>query len=1033
MYFTQEDYLKIENWLYKRTVKDTDFPAADPIDGTESIPIIQDKKNKVIGMNDFVKEVANMKLPDFYNVSSNSKKYCLTLKEAISLVPIKQRKIGLTITYNNEFGNWVIYQFKGSSLNQWDSLNYWDSIIKEAIEEYLFFPDEEDITGVRDGNRTFLKFRDKDYNPEDFSGMGRVILRKNLVGTEACSIDDEDHLLNILKQDMIDKENTVYIVQYDFDLNGGTISIPKGCTLWFQGGSINNGNIYLQETAILGAFEFADMGDATLFGKFNTGQIMTFSDDSYKAKEGGYFKPTVKNSSATKEEDAKQDKETFYDIDNDAYSTVTRQELRWWNGEEWILILDITDYDEIKSIISNLIDKHNAEMSACYKYFKARCYALELRMGNAEKTLVEHGKRLDKHDERLDDHDLKLTNHKERLDKHDERLDSHDTKLSKHEERLDNHDTDLTNHKSKLDDHDTQLNNHKSKLDSHDTKLQEHDTKLTEHSDTLTNVDTRLTEHDNKLKGHDDDIDGINTKLSGVDTKLSEVDNSLSNVDNRLTGIDDSLSGIGTDISNINTDITDINNSINNINTNITNIEGDVTNINTDITNIKSDINNLDTSVTNIKGDITNINSTISNIETNITNTNNSIVNIKTEIESNVDKTIDDKLKDLTGFITSVEVNGEEYTPDENGKVGLPDYPSSESIKDIVTEPVIIQTIIKYINREVVNYNGVVTPKSNPYIIPDSDIPDLDHKMFMVAPEPPNVEKDETTINEYNIRDYNGNIINLYNIGFNPNWIKEGEWGIVYSSDKEYIENLTLDKFNLITSNSKTVGKILFKTFSTNQEDADGNIPELTVLDTVPLNNILDSEQRYYKVYINIPSRNIFYSNIDITSISGIRARNDLDTINYNSIFWFGIGNLGVRRRVKISDGVITQGVEESNTYPSIEFTIELDNLYVIENSKATLEYVLPGEYIRRHCFNIMTEKPASANKRKSNFEKVSDNKYKVVFKDVNLFSYNYPYCCLLLHLSTSPTNRDSNFFIPDNCFYKSTRYNLFKVTRDNY
>lgn len=401
MYFTQDDYRRIEEWLRTRTVKDTQFPKADPLTGFEEVPIIQDGKNKVVDLDTFIRQLSLMELPDFLNVTTFTKRGHLSLEEAVNSIPVEQRKLGLTITYYSEKGNWMIYQFKGTSLNQWDSLNYWSSIVEEAIAEFVYHPDEEDITGVRDGNRTFLKFKDKDYDPAEFSGMGRIMLRKNLVGTEACAIDDEDHLNNVLTQDMIREENTIYIVQYDFDLDGKVISIPKGCTLWFQGGSINNGTIYLQETAILGAFEFADMGNAKLFGKFNTGQIMTFSNDSYKAKEGGYFIPSTKPSSATPQEDAKQDRETFYDKNPNAYTTETRQELRWWNGEEWILILDITDYNELKSIINDLIEKHNAEMSACYKYFKARCYALEVRMDDAERRLDEHDTTLENHETRI--------------------------------------------------------------------------------------------------------------------------------------------------------------------------------------------------------------------------------------------------------------------------------------------------------------------------------------------------------------------------------------------------------------------------------------------------------------------------------------------------------------------------------------------------------------------------------------------------------------------------------------------------------
>lgn len=395
MYFTQDDYRRIEEWLRTRTVKDTQFPKADPLTGFEEVPIIQDGKNKVVDLDTFIRQLSLMELPDFLNVTTFTKKGHLSLEEAVNSIPVNQRKLGLTITYYSEKGNWMIYQFKGTSLNQWNSLNYWSSIVEEAIAEFVYHPDEEDIIGVRDGNRTFLKFKDKDYDPAEFSGMGRIMLRKNLVGTEACAIDDEDHLNNVLTQDMIREENTIYIIQYDFDLDGKVISIPEGCTLWFQGGSINNGTIYLQETAILGAFEFADMGNVKLFGKFNTGQIMTFSNNDYKLKEGKYFIPSTRPSSATSQEDIKQDSEIFYSKNPDAYTTRTRQELRWWNGEEWLLILDITDYEELNSVIYDLIEKHNAEMAASYKYFKRRIAEAEERLDFTEVRLNDIEERIE--------------------------------------------------------------------------------------------------------------------------------------------------------------------------------------------------------------------------------------------------------------------------------------------------------------------------------------------------------------------------------------------------------------------------------------------------------------------------------------------------------------------------------------------------------------------------------------------------------------------------------------------------------------
>ena len=90
------------------------------------------------------------------------------------------------------------------------------------------FADDEDLTTVGDE----LKLADKAYDPITYSGMGRKYLRKNLVDGK-----------NILTQAMLPSANTIYIIQYDYDLNGATITIPENCTLDFQGGSLANGTI----------------------------------------------------------------------------------------------------------------------------------------------------------------------------------------------------------------------------------------------------------------------------------------------------------------------------------------------------------------------------------------------------------------------------------------------------------------------------------------------------------------------------------------------------------------------------------------------------------------------------------------------------------------------------------------------------------------------------------------------------------------------------------------------------------------------
>ena len=67
----------------------------------------------------------------------------------------------------------------------------------------------------------------KTYNPVEYSGMGRVILRKNMVNG-----------VNVLTQEMINQANTIYVIRYDFTLTSD-VTIPENCILEFNGGSVS--------------------------------------------------------------------------------------------------------------------------------------------------------------------------------------------------------------------------------------------------------------------------------------------------------------------------------------------------------------------------------------------------------------------------------------------------------------------------------------------------------------------------------------------------------------------------------------------------------------------------------------------------------------------------------------------------------------------------------------------------------------------------------------------------------------------------
>lgn len=231
MFFTQEDYRKIEKWLMGKGVMDTQFSPAAPLDGNETVAIVQNGKNVNATIDALVEKLFLLGVDDFLNVTDKYEQPAIPLIQAISLIPFRHRRIGQVITFLNEDNKWVIYQFQGSSLTQWNNPTQWADVIGSAITGELV-PDEEDLTGIKEGDNTVLKFKNKAYSTANFSGLGRVYLRKNIAGGK-----------NILTQQMINQENTRYILQYDYDLNGQTITIPNNCVIEFEGGSISNGKL----------------------------------------------------------------------------------------------------------------------------------------------------------------------------------------------------------------------------------------------------------------------------------------------------------------------------------------------------------------------------------------------------------------------------------------------------------------------------------------------------------------------------------------------------------------------------------------------------------------------------------------------------------------------------------------------------------------------------------------------------------------------------------------------------------------------
>ena len=259
------------------------LPKRDVLTGNEQFPFQEDRENGSITPNALKSFISSgkggyMSYITEYNVSihhpssgiDGSNRY--TLEDAIVQVPETIRIAGLKVSFLNNSGLVETWEFAGGvfeNIENWksnedkltdirdeaiskikevesDVISNFSSqrvtpeMLSESTKQFINasgggtinnLADDEDLVSVDKGeNLSVLKFADRAYNPGIHVGMGYKILRRNIIDGK-----------NILTQDMINQPYTIYVVQYDYDLNGATITLPEGCMFDFQGGSISNG------------------------------------------------------------------------------------------------------------------------------------------------------------------------------------------------------------------------------------------------------------------------------------------------------------------------------------------------------------------------------------------------------------------------------------------------------------------------------------------------------------------------------------------------------------------------------------------------------------------------------------------------------------------------------------------------------------------------------------------------------------------------------------------------------------------------
>lgn len=151
--------------------------------------------------------------------------------------------------------NVIVGENSETNVLQEYSINSIDSRVQTLENNTYNTTDDEDLTTV--DNK--YKFADKSYNPTEFSGKGKVYLRKNIIIIDEPDQSDPNVIIqrrvNFLPESMISDENKIYIVQYDYVLRDGTITMPRGSVLQYAGGTLSDGILDITGAILLQNWE----------------------------------------------------------------------------------------------------------------------------------------------------------------------------------------------------------------------------------------------------------------------------------------------------------------------------------------------------------------------------------------------------------------------------------------------------------------------------------------------------------------------------------------------------------------------------------------------------------------------------------------------------------------------------------------------------------------------------------------------------------------------------------------------------------
>ena len=144
---------------------------------------------------------------------------------------------------------YLLYSYKRKVYAIYNSEEYRGLVLKNNVVKETLTYHPENLPEIVEENYLTYTTEDNVHTitlPDDSTITSTV-----LDATEMFMLYETEKIkINLLTQDIIDKENTIYVIKYDFDLEGKEITIPEGCILEFDGGSLNNGSIVWNNTKL---------------------------------------------------------------------------------------------------------------------------------------------------------------------------------------------------------------------------------------------------------------------------------------------------------------------------------------------------------------------------------------------------------------------------------------------------------------------------------------------------------------------------------------------------------------------------------------------------------------------------------------------------------------------------------------------------------------------------------------------------------------------------------------------------------------